>query len=186
MANMRASIFLILSFIAATGQAVADQKDPRLKSLFNQLASVRTAPEAGLLSAQISSIWEASGSATSDLLMLRSAEAVEAQDFDTGMKLLNAVAEMTPDYAEVYFRRADLLLRMDSPQEAATDLTKAVRLEERDFRAHALIGRLADNAGQASAALSAYRRALELNPMLESVIKRATELSIDQKRKSDL
>jgi tetratricopeptide (TPR) repeat protein len=139
-----------------------------------------------LLSAQISAVWQQSGSATSDLLMERSGEAVEAQDFDTGMKLLNAVAEMMPEYAEVYFRRADLLLRMDSPQEAGTDLIKAVRLEPRDFRAHALIGRLADNAGQSAPALSAYRRALELNPMLESVMKRATELSIQEKRKSDL
>lgn len=117
--------------------------------------------------------------------MERSADAVEAQDFDTAMKLLNAVAEMMPEYAEVYFRRADLLLRMDSPQEAGTDLIKAVRLEPRT-RAHALIGRLADNAGPSAPALAAYRRALELNPMLESVMKRATEPAIQEQRKSDL
>lgn len=186
MACMRAVIFLALTLIATAGTAVADQKDPRLKALFNQLAMVRTAPEAGLLSAQIAAVWEASGSATSDLLMQRSSDAVEAQDYDTAMKLLNAVAEMMPEYAEVYFRRADLLLRMDSQQEAASDLSKAVRLEPRDFRAHALIGRLADNAGQGAAALAAYRRAIELNPMLESVMKRATELSIEERRKSDL
>ena len=186
MEAMRRSIFLVLSFLAVSGHASADQRDPRLKALFNQLAVVRTAPEAGLLSAQISAVWQQSGSATSDLLMERSADAVEAQDFDTAMKLLNAVAEMMPEYAEVYFRRADLLLRMDSPQEAGTDLIKAVRLEPRDFRAHALIGRLADNAGQSAPALAAYRRALELNPMLESVMKRATELAIQEQRKSDL
>jgi tetratricopeptide (TPR) repeat protein len=186
MTGMRSCIFLVLSFLAVSGHAAADQRDPRLKALFNQLAVVRTAPEAGLLSAQIAAVWQLSGSATSDLLMERSADAVEAQDFDTGMKLLNAVAEMMPDYAEVYFRRADLLLRMDSPQEAGTDLFKAVRLEPRDFRAHALIGRLADNAGQSAPALAAYRRALELNPMLESVMKRATELAIQEGRKSDL
>jgi hypothetical protein len=115
MEAMRRSIFLVLSFLAVSGHAAADQRDPRLKALFNQLAVVRTAPEAGLLSAQISAVWQQSGSATSDLLMERSADAVEAQDFDTAMKLLNAVAEMMPEYAEVYFRRADLLVAYGQP-----------------------------------------------------------------------
>jgi tetratricopeptide (TPR) repeat protein len=76
-----------------------------------------------------------------------------------------------------------LLLAMDSQQEAATDLMKAVRLEPRHFRAHALIGRLADNAGLRDDALAAYKRALILDPMYEPVIKRATELSVQSREK---
>ena len=165
---------------------MADQRDPRLGPLFNQLAKVRTAQEAGFLSAQIAGLWQASGSDTVDLLMQRAAAAVEVQDYDTGMKLLNAIADMKPDYAEVFYRRAELFLRIDSQQQAATDLSAAVRLEPRDFRAHALVGRLADEAGNAAAALAAYRQALSINPMLDGVRKRATELSILEERKSTL
>ncbi|MEQ1754838.1 MAG: hypothetical protein ABL973_11980 [Micropepsaceae bacterium] len=176
-------ILVITIFCGIVGIASADQNDVRLERLFNQLAAVRTPPEADLLVAQIDSIWMQSGSDTVDLLMSRAAAAVEGQDFDTAMQLLNVTAEMRPEYAEVWYRRAELLLQMDSQQEAAMDLSKAVRLEPRNFRAHALLGRLADLAGKRDAALSAYKRALVINPMYEAVTKRAGELNVEDKKR---
>jgi Flp pilus assembly protein TadD len=61
-----------------------------------------------------------------------------------------------------------------------------VALEPRDFRAHALIGSIADDAGQFVAALAAYRRALDLNPTMDGVIKRANELSDLARSRTDL
>jgi len=163
--------------------AKADQSDPRLERLFHQLAAVRTAPEAADLESQIASIWTKSGSDTVDVLMSRAQTAVEVQDFAAAKKLLDAVVEMKPDYAEVWYRRAELLLAMDSQQEAASDLSKAIELEPRHFKALAAAGRLADAAGDKEAALAAYRKAVSLNPMMEAIARRAGQLTFEVERK---
>lgn len=174
---MRIWIFLFSFCLLLAGSANADQKDPRLASLFNQLAKTRTAVDAAALTTQIFDLWRNSGSDTADLLMVRAQASAAQQDEDTTLKLLNAVAQMKPGFAEVYFQRASLYLRTDSTEEAAGDLAKAVALEPRDFRAHALLGKIADDAGQAAAALAAYRRALALNPAMEGIARRVGELS---------
>lgn len=175
---MRTPLALLLAVIAAF-PAHADQNDRRLAPLFNQLANVRTAPEAAAIEAQITKIWLESGSDTVDVLMTRAQVAFEAEDLATAKKLFDAVTEMQPDYAEVWYRRAELLLAMDSQQEAAADLSKALELEPRHFKAYAIVGRLADTNGDRAAALDAYRRAVKLNPMLEAIARRAGQLSND-------
>lgn len=163
--------------------ARADQNDQRLDRLFAQLAAVRTLPEAAAIEAKIMEIWTHSGSDTVDVLMARAQSAVAAQDFATGKKLLDSVAEMKPAYAQVWFRRAELLLAMDSQQEAAADLEKALSLEPRHFRALAAVGQIAEAAGDKEAALAAYRRAVTLNPMLEAIARRAGQLTNDTEKK---
>lgn len=175
--NPMRKIFLVgalLCFVVAP--ASADQTDPRLEPLFNRLAAVRTLPDAEPLIAQIDAIWQSSGSDTVDLLMARAFTATQGEDFDTAMKLLDVVAEMKPLNSEIWYRRAGLLLLMDSQQEAAVDLARAIRLEPRHFRALALIARLADLAGNKPAAIAAYKKAASINPMLEAASRRATEL----------
>ena len=183
---MRLGIFLISFFLVSIGSAAADHRDPRLPTLFNQLAKARSSIEAGALTMQIAELWRASGSDTADLLMDRASASIEVQDFDTGLKLLNAVVQLKPGFAEVYYQRANVHLRLDSIEEAAADLAKAVAIEPRDFRAHALIGSIADDAGQFTVALAAYRRALSINPGMDGISRRAEELSALEKSKSTL
>jgi tetratricopeptide (TPR) repeat protein len=183
MSFMKWFALLAAIFLTVTAPARADQSDPRLERLFNQLAAVRTPPEAAVLVAQIDAIWSQSGSDTVDLLLSRAAQSEAEQDFETAMKILDTLVEMRANYAEAWYRRATLLLQLDSQQEAAADLAKTVRLEPRHFRAHGLIGRIADLSGKSDAALLAYKRALMLNPMFEPVMKRAIELNIESKRR---
>jgi tetratricopeptide (TPR) repeat protein len=173
---------LAIAMLALT-PARADQNDARLDRLFAQLAAVRTMPEAIAIEGKITEIWTLSGSDTVDVLMARAQIAVEAQDFATGKKLLDSVAEMKPAYVQVWFRRAELLVAMDSQQEAAADLEKALDLEPRHFRALAIIGQIAEAAGDKNAALAAYRRAVLLNPMLEAIARRAGQLTNDTEKK---
>lgn len=173
-------LFTLLAALALLAQpAFADQNDQRLDRLFKQLATVRTAPEATDIEAQITTIWTKSGSDTVDVLMTRAQAAIEAQDMAAAKKLLDSVVEMRPGYPQVWYRRAELLLLMDSQQEAAADLEKAIELEPRHFRALATAGRLADAAGEKAKALNLYRKAVALNPMLESVARRAGQLTFE-------
>lgn len=178
-------IFLVCCALAAAFAvpALADQTDKRLERLFNQLAAVRSGAEAAALEAQIESAWLKSGSDTIDVLMSRAEAAMAGQDIATAKRLLDAVVEMKPDYAEVWYRRAELLLQMDSQQEAEADLAKAIELEPRHYKALAIAGRLAEAAGNKAAALAAYSRAAQLNPMMEAVARRALQLQEEQKAK---
>jgi tetratricopeptide (TPR) repeat protein len=179
---MRTLLFTF-ALLAAAAPALADQNDPSLDRLFKQLATVRNAPEAATIEAQITSIWLKSGSDTVDVLMTRAGEAMEAQDAATAKKLFDAVAEMKPDYAEIWYWRAELLLVMDSQQEAAADLARAIELEPRHFKALAIAGRLAEAAGNKEAALAAYRKAVALNPMIEGIAYRIEQLRFEVERK---
>lgn len=177
-------ILAVLTFaILAAEPARADQNDPRLDHLFAQLAAVRTAPEAAAIEAKIMEVWTLSGSDTIDVLMARAQSAAEAQDYATAKKLLDSVAEMKPAYAQVWFRRAELLVAMDSQQEAAADLEKVLALEPRHYHALAIVGQIAEAAGEKGAALAAYRRAITLNPMLDSIARRAGRLTEDAEKK---
>lgn len=180
---MRPLLAAVLAATLALFPARADQNDPRLDRLFAQLVAVRTLPEAAALEAKIMEIWSRSGSDTVDVLMTRAGTALEAQDYATAKRLLDSVAEMKPAYAQAWFRRAELLLAMDSQQEAAADLEKALALEPRHFHALALVGQIAEAAGDKRAALAAYRRAVTLNPMLESIARRANRITIDTEKK---
>jgi tetratricopeptide (TPR) repeat protein len=178
--------FLLAAALLAVTWAdtgLADQSDPRLDRLFQQLAAMRTPEEARDVEHQIVAIWLRSGSDTADLLMARAQSAVEADDFATAKKVLDAVAEMKPKYAEVWYRRAELLVLMDSQQEAAADLAKALELEPRHYAAWVASGRLADQAGDKREALAAYRKAVALDPMLESVARRAGQLTFEVEKK---
>ncbi len=177
------TLLLAIAFAAAAVPASADQKDPQLNRLFNQLAAVRSLPEAVNLEAQITAIWTRSGSDTVDVLMARAEAAAEVQDLATAKRLLDAVIEMKPAFAEVWLRRAELFIAMDSLEEAAADLAQTLDLEPRHFKALALVGRLADQAGDKRAALDAYRRAIAINPMMEAIARRAGQLTIEVERK---
>lgn len=180
---MRPLLAALAIALLAVSPASADQNDPRLDRLFAQLAAVRTMPEATAIETKITEIWTTSTSDTVNVLMARAGSAMSAQDYATAKKLLDAIAEMKPSYAQVWFRRAELLVAMDSQQEAAADLEKALGLEPRHFRALAMIGQIAEAAGDKSAALAAYRRAVVLNPMLEAIARRAGQMTNDAAEK---
>jgi tetratricopeptide (TPR) repeat protein len=180
---MRPLLAALAIALFALSPARADQNDARLDRLFAQLAAVRTMPEALAIETKITEIWTTSTSDTVNVLMARAESAMAAQDFATAKKLLDSVAEMKPAYAQVWFRRAELLVAMDSQQEAAADLEKVLDLEPRHFRALAIIGQIAEAAGDKGAALAAYRRAVMLNPMLEAIARRAGQLTNDAAEK---
>jgi tetratricopeptide (TPR) repeat protein len=180
---MRSLLFALAALTVFAAPARADQSDPRLEPLFHQLSAVRTQPDAIAVESQITAIWLKSGSDTVDVLMSRAARASDTQDLATAKKLLDAVVDMRPGYAEVWYRRAELLIAMDSQQEAAADLEKVIELEPRHYKALAVAGRLADATGDKRGALAAYRRAVLINPMLEPIARRANQLTLELNRK---
>ncbi|MBI1212817.1 MAG: tetratricopeptide repeat protein [Alphaproteobacteria bacterium] len=172
-------VFLLFTLMSVAPQALADQSDPHLDRLFLQLSKATTPPEAQGVEKEIQSLWLVSGSDTVDVLMGRAQASIGVQDAATAKKLFDAVTEMRPNYAEVWYERGALLAAVGSPQEALPDLERAIDLEPRHYPAIVLAGRIAEETGNKHAALDFYRKAVAINPQLEATRRKIAALAAE-------
>ena len=82
----------------------------------------------------------------------------------------------SPDSGFLHRDLADVERRLGNSDRARALVDRALVLDPQDARAHALRGALAEAGGDTTAALAAYRRALELDPALPDISKRITEI----------
>jgi tetratricopeptide (TPR) repeat protein len=144
-------------------------RDDRLQELFDELQQAAEGFDATVTEKTILSVWSQSGSPTVDLLMDRASAVIMDGDDGLGMSLYNRVAELKPDYAEVWHRRSQLHLLQENYTEAMVDLQKTLILEPRHFIAIQSLGNILLETGDHEAALSAFRMALKLNPHMKDV-----------------
>lgn len=136
------------------------------EEMFAKLKAATEEAEAADVAADIWATWLESGSPTVDLLMQRAVEAMEYDDLDTAHELLDRVVLLKPDYPEAYHRRAGLFLAEENYPEAFRDLNEALELEPRHFGAWLGMGVMLENLGGARQALTSYREALAIYPLM--------------------
>lgn len=144
-----------------------------LDDLFARLAAAKDEEEAKGVAQLIERRFQRSGSDTADLLMVRSAEALESKDAALAIELLDRVTQLKPDWAEAWARRASAFYLLDDPVDATADLHKALEREPRLFAAWAALGHIAMANDDKRQALAAFRRALAIHPFLD--VKRIVE-----------
>lgn len=144
-----------------------------LDDLFARLAAAKDEDEAKGVAQLIERRLGRSGSDTADLLMVRSAEALESKDAALAIELLDRVTQLKPDWAEAWARRASAFYLLDDPVDAMADLHKALEREPRLFAAWAALGHIAMANDDKRQALAAFRRALAIHPFLD--VKRIVE-----------
>src|SRR5438094_181551 len=84
-----------------------EAKPDRGRSIDFLSEALKAAPDAAtakLIENRIWELWLASGSDTADLLMSRVKQAAEEKDVDLAIRLLDAIVELKPDYAEAWNR----------------------------------------------------------------------------------
>jgi len=121
--------------------------------------------------------WLASGSDTVNLLMNRAKAAVEANDLDLAVRLLDAVIELKPKYVEAWNRRATVFFLKKDYGSSLSDLRKVLALEPRHFGALTGLGMIMQDIGDDKHALEAYRRAVEVYPRLKGMDEKIKTLS---------
>jgi tetratricopeptide (TPR) repeat protein len=137
--------------------------------LFGALKAAPDAASAKLVESRIMALWAASGSDTADLLMSRVKPAMEGQDLDLAIKLLDAIVDLQPAYAEAWNRRATIHFLKKDYGQALTDIRQVLAREPRHFGAIAGLGMIMQELGEEKRALEAFRRALDLNPHLQKI-----------------
>jgi tetratricopeptide (TPR) repeat protein len=140
-----------------------------IEFLFQALKAAPDDETARLIEGRIWALWLASGSDTADLLMSRARTAIEQNDTDLAIQLLDAIVELKPDYVEAWNRRATLYFEKHDYGRAMSDIAQVLAREPRHFGALTGLGMILEDIGDDKRALEAFRRALEVDPRLERV-----------------
>jgi len=190
-----AALVLLTGALFATGPAAAEpgswieppSKLPRVQRgdrrhnldfLFEALKVAPDAESAKAIEERIWAIWLLSNSDTANLLMSRVKAAIESQDLDLAIQLLDAIVAVKPDYVEGWNRRATVYYMKKEYGRSIADIRQVLAREPRHFGAMSGLGLILQDIGDDKHALEVYRRALEVNPHLPKIpdlIKTLTE-----------
>lgn len=148
-----------------------------LDFLFQALKLAPDETSAKAIEERIWTVWLVSNSDTCTLLMNRVKIAMDAEDYDVAVKLLDAVVELKPDYIEGWNRRATIFYMKKEYGPALADIRQVLAREPRHFGALAGLGTILQDIGEDRAALEAFRRALAVDPHLEGVADKVKALA---------
>jgi tetratricopeptide (TPR) repeat protein len=150
---------------------------PTAEELLADLALAENEEDARDLERRLMTLWSRSGSATADLLLSRSQEALEEDNFETMALLLDELTELAPNFAEGWHQHAISAMRQENFEEAMASLRQTLALEPKHFIAMAELGSILEEFGDDERALAAYREALAVNPFIEGLEERIRELA---------
>ena len=148
---------------------VGADKTRGLDFLFGALKAAPDETSAKHVEARIWALWLQTPSDTTALLMMRAKAAMDAQQMDVALKLLDAVVKLRPDYVEGWNRRATLYYLRNDYVHSLQDIEQVLIREPRHFGALAGLGMIMQDLGDEKRALDAFRKALAINPHLEKV-----------------
>ena len=140
-----------------------------LDFLFGALKAAPDQASAKHVEARIWALWLQTPSDTTALLMMRAKAAMDAQQMDVALKLLDAVIKLRPDYVEGWNRRATLYYLQNDYAHSLEDIEQVLVREPRHFGALAGLGMIMQDLGDEKRALDAFRKALAVNPYLDKV-----------------
>jgi tetratricopeptide (TPR) repeat protein len=140
-----------------------------LDFLFGALKAAPDADTAKQVEARIWALWMASGSDTANLLMSRTKTAIEANDLDLAVQLLDALVQIKPDYVEAWNRRATIRYMRKEFGASLEDIRQVLSREPRHFGAMSGLGMILQEFGDEKRALEVFRRALEVHPNLPRI-----------------
>ena len=146
-----------------------DQIEDPQEALEKAFADLKSEDEAVWRRAQdhIAKAWEKSGSDSMDLLLKRGRTAMESENWTRAIQHLTDLVNLAPDFAEGWNARATAFYRNDDYGAALADIAEALKHEPRHFGALAGLGLILQEVGDEKKAVTAYRKALELNPHLD-------------------
>src|SRR5438045_9427175 len=148
---------------------VGSDRTRGLDFLFGALKAAPDQASAKHVEARIWALWLQTQSDTAALLMMRAKAAMDAQQIDVALKLLDAVVKLRPDYVEGWNRRATLYSLQNDYAHSLADIQQVLVREPRHFGALAGLGMIMRDLGDDKRALDAFRKALAINPHLEKV-----------------
>ncbi|WP_427024156.1 tetratricopeptide repeat protein [Aureimonas ureilytica] len=149
----------------------------RLDALFARLKKEADPALALVIANQIQAEWLQSGSATTDLLMQRAAQAVANKNTAAALDLLDQAVVLQPDFPEAWNRRATVHYAEDRYGLAIADVEETLRREPRQFASLMGLAAMQEEFGRDRQALATYLRVLAIYPALKDAQDAVLKLS---------
>ncbi|MBE0691872.1 MAG: hypothetical protein IH590_02070 [Aquamicrobium sp.] len=163
---------------ARTESAVAAPEETApLDKLFAELKRERNPQAADRIAKRIWNEWYKSGSASIDLMMKWSNDAVQAQKYDVALDFLDQVVTLQPGFAEGWNRRATVHFLMHQFGKSMADIERTLELEPRHFGALSGMAQIMKETGRKQLALNAWQRVIDIYPMMRSAQNEIATLS---------
>ncbi len=156
-----------LVFVPGNGGAHADQNDPRLPGLFDQLLLATSPAAAAPVEQAIWEAWTRHSDPVVEQLMEKAARALRLGDRGMAERSLDQVVALAPDYAEGWNRRATYYYAIGRYQASLDDIEKVLALEPRHFGALAGKGLVLVALDRWPEAAEAFTAALAVDPQME-------------------
>ena len=155
---------------------LSEEREERLDQLFAILKDAKNEQLSQKAVQEIETIWSKSGSDTIDLLVEWAGEAANNKEYGKALDFLDNVVRLKPDYAEGWNKRATVHFLNKDYGLSIADVERTLELEPRHFGALAGLSIMLLDYNEDARALEFMRRALEINPSLEHIKKRAETL----------
>ena len=175
---MRPLFCVIFGYLGLIAPAAADQTDPRLDLLFEELR-VGEAINADENISRIIEIWSDSQSDTVDILYARAEKSAENAAFELSEALLDHVVGLAPNFAQGYALRGAVKMAQDNRAGAIEDFSRVLELEPRHFEVRTALAEILLASGEERDAYDMYQKVLEWNPHDQHVLERARKLRLE-------
>ncbi|HET6159103.1 MAG TPA: hypothetical protein VFE34_12205 [Dongiaceae bacterium] len=159
---------LVAAFALGLADARADQNDPRLKELFENLQTASSPEAAADVEGQIWDIWAKTGDASLDQVFKVGSQAMAVGDTNTALKVFDVIVQKAPNFAEGWNKRATVHYMMGNYEASLADIGRTLELEPHHFGALAGLGLVNIGLDRDEAALDAFERVLKVDPQNES------------------
>ncbi len=150
----------------------------RLEALFAALKLAPDSESAQMVGDRLDRLFADTNSPAIDLLMSRAAAAMQAKEHELALNLLDQALEIEPDALGARARRATIAYLRNNYGSALADIREVLAREPRHFTMLYALALILKEMGEDKLALEATRKALLVNPQLESAKELERELTI--------
>ena len=178
-------IIAVLILLAYSLASPADQNDPALDDLFEQLAVTTSDEEASNITREIWQRWTANDDPDVSQLMQIGIHALNYSTYRKALQSFDRVIEIAPEFAEGWNKRATLYYHIKEYRRSIDDIKKTLRLEPRHFGAWSGLGLVSIAQENYAGALAAFKKALSINPHISNIRRYVQKLEDWQQRKDE-
>ena len=178
-------IIAVLILLAYSLASPADQNDPALDDLFEQLAVTTSDEEASNITREIWQRWTANDDPNVSQLMQIGIRALNYSTYRKALQSFDRVIEIAPEFAEGWNKRATLYYHIKEYRRSIDDIKKTLRLEPRHFGAWSGLGLVSIAQENYAGALAAFKKALSINPHIPNIRRYVQKLEDWQQRKDE-
>lgn len=142
----------------------ADQTDPKLDDLFDELLQTDDESSLRQLESQIWEIWLQHPNPDVERLMQLGTQRMNAQAVADAMLVFTQLTQNYPDYAEAWNKRATLHYLIGEPEASEADIKKTLELEPRHFGALSGLGMVYLQRNELTKAKKAFEDLVAVHP----------------------